>query len=230
MKTQIVVDRSAGVANVYTKLVKAGGRNGGLGNGMKPIDKLRREHQDSIFGKSSPIAESANGTEGNCDRGNGRKKEPKMNKKTRLAREYHIPAMHLHITKIKPFRVAQCCEKAATVLFTYAKIGELPGVYRTWQQQREAAESMGPEATFAYLAGAYKDQNEKLALFTLAAAASVGRIIAMSPQGEPLYGKTPEQWSELVKALAIRFATEVENEYSRMQEQKAREWKTLKQD
>ncbi|HQT44869.1 MAG TPA: hypothetical protein PLO51_02745, partial [Candidatus Micrarchaeota archaeon] len=149
----IVVNRENGVANVFTIKSKtdAGGYGNQFGKNMKPMDVLRHHNRPNIF--NSPGFHMGPGNP--CqEKSGGHKKTQKMNKMTKLAMEYNIPAMHLYIARIKPSRVAECCEKIAVVLFSYAKSEELPSIYKTWPQQRKSADTMGHEAIFAYIDGA----------------------------------------------------------------------------
>ncbi len=221
----VVVNRENGVAHAFIAKTAWKGGNG-FGGNMKPIDALRHKNGPNVFNTSDYQIGASDLA---SDKGNGHRKEPKVSKMTKLAKEYKVPAVRLHVGRINPSRVAECCEKVATVLFAYAKAGELPKIYKTWQQHRNSAGSMGPEAIFAYLESAHKNPNERVDIFTIAAAATVGKGLAMTPAGQEVCGKTPQEWSDIVKSLAVRFADNVEAEYSRIKEQKAEEWKRMKE-
>ncbi|HQT45171.1 MAG TPA: hypothetical protein PLO51_04275, partial [Candidatus Micrarchaeota archaeon] len=66
-------------------------------------------------------------------------------------------------------------------------------------------------------------------IFTLAAAASVGKALAMTPHGQEICGKTPQEWSDAIKTVALRFADSVEGEYAKTREQKEQAWKKMKE-
>ncbi|MFA5105742.1 MAG: hypothetical protein WC506_02160 [Candidatus Micrarchaeia archaeon] len=228
MGLQIVVNNSTkGVANVRALFIDT--KKGNNSRSIKPIDAIRHQNRGNIFnnGGGDYMMETATST-GVQKKNKGR--VPKPGRITKIAQEHEVPAMYLHISRIKTFRVAECCESIASVLFAHAKTGDLSSVYKTWPQLRASAASMDTEAIFNYLASVNGNQGERVDLFTMAAAASVGKAISMAPKDGPLYGKTPDEWSVVVKDLAMRFAGAVEAEYVKIKAQKASEWQRMKQD